>query len=59
MLVAPLENCQRGFAAYKKQPEFGGSKIIVDDYSAADVKVLHKIELGSMLKLKGKELKGY
>jgi hypothetical protein len=54
-----LENCQRGFAAYKKQPEFGGSKIIVDDYSAADVKVLHKIELGSMLKLKGKELKGY
>jgi hypothetical protein len=54
-----LQNCQRGFAAYKKQPEFGGSQIIVDNYSANGVKVLHKIELGSSLKLKGKELKGY
>lgn len=54
-----LENCQRGFAAYKKQPDYGGSRIVVNEYTATEVKVLHKIEPGSSLKLKGKELKGY
>ncbi len=54
-----LENCQRGFAAYQKKPEFGGSKIVVEDYQAKKVKVLHRIEPGSTLKIKGKEVRGY
>lgn len=54
-----LENCKRGFAAYQKKPEFGGSRIVVNDYNAKAVKVLHRIELGSTLKIKGKEVRGY
>jgi hypothetical protein len=54
-----LENCKRGFAAYQKKPEYGGSKIVVEDYNAKAVKVLHRIELGSTLKIRGKEVKGY
>ncbi len=54
-----LENCKRGFAAYQKKPEFGGSRIVVNDYDAKAVKVLHRIELGSTLKIKGKEVRGY
>ena len=54
-----LEDCNRGFAAYQKKPEFGGSKIVVEDYNAIAVKVLHRIELGSTLKIKGKEVRGY
>lgn len=54
-----LQDCQRGFAAYQKKPEFGGSQIVVQDYIATRVKVLHRIEPGSTLKLKGEEVQGY
>lgn len=56
---AILSDCQRGFAAYQKLPEYGGSQIVVKDFEAQGVTVLHRIELGSLLNLKGKEIKGY
>jgi len=33
--------------------------IVVNNYDAKAVKVLHRIELGSTLKIKGKEVRGY
>lgn len=56
---AILRDCQRGMAAYQKRPEYSGSLISVQDFEAQGVTVLHRIELGSTLILKGKEIKGY
>jgi len=53
-----LSNCSQGFAAYQKKPEFGGSKIIVKDYTASDVRRLHNIRKGCTLQLKDKIIKG-
>ncbi|MCB0847809.1 MAG: hypothetical protein KDE26_31365, partial [Bacteroidetes bacterium] len=53
-----LHNCQTGFAAYQKKPEFGGGSIVVHDYQADQVKFLHLIEKGSSLKLRGTEING-
>lgn len=35
-----LENCDQGFAAFQKKPEYGGATILVDGYKAKDVKRL-------------------
>lgn len=46
-----LSNCKQGFTAYQKKPEFGSSMIVVDDYTAMDVKYLYKLGFGSKLQL--------
>lgn len=46
-----MENCAQGFVAYQKKPEFGGAKIVVESYTAENVKRLHAISEGSMLQL--------
>ena len=53
-----LENCQQGFAAFRKKPEYGGGMIYIDGYEAENVEILHIIEKGSQLKLDNKMIKG-
>ncbi|MDB4285786.1 CotH kinase family protein [bacterium] len=53
-----LKNCEIGFTAYQKKPEYGGGFIQVKAYEAEDVKFLHRIVTGSKLYLKGKFIKG-
>lgn len=53
-----LEDCETGFAAYQKKPEYGGASIRVQNYSAKQVEHLHLIERGSKLWLKGKVVDG-
>ncbi|MEZ4847153.1 MAG: right-handed parallel beta-helix repeat-containing protein [Bacteroidia bacterium] len=52
-----LTACQTGLAAYQKKPEYGGAKIYVGDLVEKDVKYLHLIENGSLLNIKGKEVR--
>ncbi len=53
-----LENCQQGFVAYQKKPEFGGGNIVVKNYSTKDVRRLYNIHKNSILQLKDKLIKG-
>lgn len=53
-----LKNCQQGFSAYQKKPEYGGGNIYVTAYTANAVDVLYKIFPGSYLKLVNQEIKG-
>ncbi|MCO6475700.1 MAG: CotH kinase family protein [Phaeodactylibacter sp.] len=46
-----MEDCRQGFVAYQKKPEFGGGKIVVESYTAENIKRLHAISEGSMLQL--------
>ncbi|MEL6924962.1 MAG: right-handed parallel beta-helix repeat-containing protein, partial [Bacteroidota bacterium] len=48
-----LKNCQLGFTAYQKKPEFGGSRIEVQNYTAEGLKYLYKMPPGSTLFMKG------
>jgi hypothetical protein len=52
-----LENCQQGFAAFRKKPEYGGAKIDVTNYTTKEVKMLYQVEKGSRIKLKDKLIK--
>lgn len=58
VVSANLKNCQEGFAAYQKKPEYGGGFIYVQDYTAEGVKTLYRILPGSELTLIDKEIKG-
>jgi hypothetical protein len=51
-------NCQQGFVAYQKKPEFGGSNIVVQNYSANEVRRLHNIREKCVLQLKDQLIKG-
>ncbi len=51
-----LENCEQGFAAYRKKPEYGGGNIHVKSYQAEKVKSLYQIEKGSKLILVDKTI---
>ncbi|MCB0561380.1 MAG: CotH kinase family protein [Lewinellaceae bacterium] len=51
-----MEDCQQGFVAFQKKPEFGGGKIIVESYTAKNIKRLHAISEGSMLQLGEEEV---
>lgn len=51
-----LKNCNQGFTAFQKKPEYGGAKIVIKDYKATEIRFLHKIQVGSTLKLKGEEV---
>ena len=53
-----LENCNQGFTAYQKKPEFGGSNIKVKNYKALEVKRLYNIRIGCKLDLKGRLIEG-
>ena len=53
-----LENCQLGFTAYQKKPEFGGSKIIARNYTADRVKRLYNIPVNNSLILRGQTIEG-
>ncbi len=44
-----LSDCNTGFAAYQKKPEFGPATIILKSYSETNVKKLFMIENGSIL----------
>lgn len=50
-----LTNCETGFSAYQKKPEYGPATITVKAYEAEGVKRLHMIEQGSVLSLVGRE----
>ncbi|MFK7949899.1 MAG: CotH kinase family protein [Saprospiraceae bacterium] len=53
-----IRNCQRGFTIFKGKPELGHSEINVENYQAVGFKYLHSIEPGSILRLRGKVIKG-
>lgn len=53
-----IRNCQRGFTIFKGKPELGSSEINVENYQAVGHKYLHNIEPGSILRLRGKLVKG-
>ena len=46
-----LEDCDQGFVAFQKKPEYGGSQIIVESYQAENLRRLHAISQGSYLQL--------
>ena len=49
-----LKNCEKGFVAFQKKPEYGGANINVKNFTTEKVKFLHVIENGSKLVLKDK-----
>ncbi len=53
-----LENCNQGFTAFQKKPEFGGANIIINKYAAKTVKRLYNIREGSTLQLENKMIFG-
>jgi hypothetical protein len=53
-----IKNCNQGFIAFQKKPEYGGAKIIVKNYTAENIKYLHQIQLGSFLQLKEEIIEG-
>lgn len=53
-----MEDCNQGFAAYQKKPEFGGAHIVVNQYEASNVKRLHNIRVDCSLQLVDKITKG-
>ena len=52
-----ISNCEFGFSAYQRLPEYGGGEIVIDNYNVREVSSLHKIEFNSRLNLKGNEIK--
>ncbi len=56
--VIDLKNCNQGFAAYQKKPEYGPSTIEVGKYYEKDVKYLHTIAPGCTLLLVDKTILG-
>lgn len=51
-----LENCDQGFTAYQKKPEFGPSRILVKSYEAKNLRRLYQIGAGCSLQLPDKDL---
>ena len=48
-----LTDCEQGFAAFRKKPEYGGGFIYAKEYTVENVTTLHVIEQGSKLELDG------
>ncbi|GJM32888.1 MAG: hypothetical protein DHS20C18_18890 [Saprospiraceae bacterium] len=46
-----LKDCEQGFTAFQKKPEYGCSSIIVDGFRAENVKRVHAISEGCSLQL--------
>ncbi len=53
-----LKDCQQGFVGYQKKPEFGGSKMFVENYEAINVKKLYRVLRGCELQLKDRHILG-
>ncbi len=53
-----MVNCETGFAAYQKKPEFGPANIEVKRYGAEKVAQLYLLDKGSTLKLIDKKIIG-
>lgn len=53
-----LKNCDQGFVAYKKKPEYGGGKMVIESYKAENVRRLHAISGGSSLQLENQLIEG-
>jgi parallel beta helix pectate lyase-like protein len=53
-----LKDCNQGFAAYQKKPEYGRSTIFVEGYAAENVKYLHTIAPRCTLELNGHVIVG-
>ncbi len=51
-------NCDQGFTAYQKKPEYGGANIIVEKYQADQVKRLYNIREDCTLQLLDKVIMG-
>jgi len=51
-----LENCDQGFTAYQKKPEFGPARILVKSYESKNLRRLYQIGAGCSLQLPDKEL---
>ena len=49
-----LQDCEQGFTAYQKKPEYGGGHIVVRSYSAERVERLYNISPGSSLQIDGR-----
>ncbi|MCB9281360.1 MAG: CotH kinase family protein [Lewinellaceae bacterium] len=44
-----LSDCDQGFAAYRKKPEFGGADLIVESYKATGIRRLYQAAEGSRI----------
>lgn len=53
-----LKDCDQGFAAYQKKPEFGGGKIVVESYRVENLRRLHAISGESTLQLEDQLIEG-
>lgn len=53
-----LKNCNQGFTAYQKKPEFGSASIMVRDFKTEQLDHLYQLDRGSRLELKGKIYEG-
>ena len=51
-----IKDCNQGIIAFQKKPEYGGAKIVINNYKAENIRFLHKIQEGSSLQLKGEEV---
>ena len=49
-----ISNCDQGFVAFQKKPEFGPARIVVESYMAEGIRRLHNIAAGSRLQLEGR-----
>lgn len=47
-----ISDCDQGFAAYQKKPEFGGADMLVESYTATRVRRLYQAAEGSSVKFK-------
>ena len=53
-----MKNCNQGFAAYQKKPEYGPARIIVSDYTVENIKYLYTLGNQCELRLKDKQIIG-
>ncbi len=53
-----LSNCEQGFVAFQKKPEYGAGNLIVKDFTANNVRRLYNIQEKSVLQLKEKLITG-
>lgn len=53
-----LKNCNFGYVAYTKKPEYGGADLKIENVSISDLKTEFDIERKSTLTLNGKVIKG-
>ncbi|MDX1407609.1 MAG: right-handed parallel beta-helix repeat-containing protein, partial [Saprospiraceae bacterium] len=58
ILEVTITNCQQGFTAYQKKPEFGPAEMVVNGYTLDKVRQPYLVERGSTLQLGEHAIKG-